>query len=139
MPRSLLGVDGLPGPDGLAYPLPPSDFRPTDGVKLDFDLCIMLTGLLGWPLPPKDRRLPVDVAAFNLCTVGFSGTGRGIFDSHGKSGEGGACTLGDGLGLLGIGPATMPSATFCISLLHLSHNFNFAVGCSVSGVVKGLP
>ena len=87
MPRSLRGVEGLPllKPEGL----PLRDFLPTDGVKLDFDLCIMLTGLLG-RCPPRERRLPVDVAAFNLCTVGFSGTGRGIFDNHGKSGEGGA-------------------------------------------------
>jgi len=79
----------------------------------------------------------VEVADFSLCTVGFSGpTGRGILESQGRSGEGGACNLGEGLLL---GPAMMPSATFWISLLHLSHNFNLEFGCSVSGVVKGLP
>lgn len=131
MPKSRLGVDGLPLLKPELAPL--MDLRPTEGVRVDLERCIIPTGLLGCE---RDKRLPVEVAAFSLWTVGFSGTGRGILDSQGKSGEGGACNLGEGLLE---GPATMPSATFWISLLHLSQSFNLDVGCSVSGVVKGLP
>ena len=122
MPKSLRG---------LPLKLGESTLRPIVGVRVDFDLCIP-AGLLG--RDPTESKLPVDVADFNLCTVGFSGTGLGIFDNHGKSGEGGAWILGDGLG-----PATMPSATCLMSRLHLSQRLSLVVGCSVSGVVKGLP
>ena len=60
--------------------------RLTDGVRLDFDLC-MPAGLRG--LESRDDKLPVEVAAFKRWTSGFSGTGRGILDIHGMSGEGG--------------------------------------------------
>ena len=62
----------------------------TDGVKLDFDRCIPI-GLLGLEDPsPIVDKLPVDVADFNLYTSGFSGpTGLGIFETHGRLGDGG--------------------------------------------------
>ena len=62
-----------------------------DGSRLDLDLCITgreLAGLLDlW------ERFPVEVADFSLLTSGFSmGQGRGIFDTHGVSGDGGAAS-----------------------------------------------
>ena len=103
-----------------------------EGSRLDLDLCITgreLAGLLDlW------ERLPVEVADFSLLTSGFSrGQGRGIFETQGVSGDGGAMTGERG------GPAMMPAATCWMSLSHLSHRFRLTAGFSVSGVESGLP
>ena len=73
--------------------------------KLDLDLCMTgkpLAGLLD--LLPTDR-FPVDVADLSLLTSGFSngGHGRGIFETQGVSGDGGAIICDDGGG-----PEIMP-------------------------------
>ena len=105
------------------------NLRSNGGVKFDLDRCIC--GLLALCAPAK---LPVEVADFNLLTSGFSiGHGLGIFESHGMSGDGGAIT-GDK-----DGPVMMPSATFRMSLSHLSQRLRFTGGLSVSGVDNGLP
>jgi len=61
------------------------------GSRFDFDLCIRseeTTGLCDRGL--LNDKLPVDVAPFSRLTSGFSiGHGRGIFETHGVSGEGG--------------------------------------------------
>ena len=60
--------------------------------------------------------------------------GRGILETQGVSGEGGAMT-----GDLG-GPEMMPAATWWISLSHLSHRLRLTGGLlSDSGVASGLP
>ena len=74
------------------------------------------------------------MADLSRLTSGFSiGHGRGIFDTHGISGDGGAIMGDNG------GPEIMPSATLCMSLSHLSHRFMLTGGFSVSGVDSGLP
>lgn len=80
MPRAFLGTGLREDPK-----FPEVSFRPMVGVMLDFDLWSI--GLLG---RESTERFPMDVADFSLLTLGFSGTGRGIFDSHGISGLGGA-------------------------------------------------
>ena len=105
------------------------------GSRFDFDLCIrsVTTGLCERGL--LNDRLPVDVAPFSLLTSGFSiGHGRGIFETHGVSGEGGQITGDRG------GPEMMPAATWWMSLSHLSQRFKLRGGrCSISGVERGLP
>ena len=127
------GVDGCGGgvpifllPDGVGLNglfLGLSTLLLTDGVRLDFDLCIPI-GLFGLEDPsPIEDKFPVDVADFSLQTSGFSGaTGLGILESHGRFGDGG-CTTGDFMDERDVGPAMMPSATCLMSLLHLSHKF----------------
>ena len=79
-----------------------------DGSKFDLDLCMTgswLAGLLDLLLTDK---LPVDVADFSLLTSGGSSGahGRGILDTQGVSGDGGAI-IGDD----DEGPDIMPAAT----------------------------
>ena len=106
------------------------------GSRFDFDLCIRseeTTGLCDRGL--LNDKLPVDVAPFSRLTSGFSiGHGRGIFDTHGVSGEGGQITGDKG------GPEMIPAATWWMSLSHLSQRFKLKAGrCSISGVERGLP
>jgi hypothetical protein len=63
-------------------------FLVTPWVRVDLDRC-MGAGLRDDP--DSTLRFPVEVADLSLWMLGFSGTGLGIFDSHGKSGDGGAC------------------------------------------------
>ena len=74
-------------------------------------------------------RLPVEVADLSLCTSGFlSGeTGRGILESQGMSGEGGA-SLGEGEG--------DGREVDMMSLSHLSHSFCCLL---LSSLVPGAP
>ena len=104
-----------------------------DGSRLDLDLCITGSELAG--LLDLWERFPVEVADFSLLTSGFSmgGQGRGILDTQGVSGDGGAMTGERG------GPAMMPAATCWMSLSHLSHRLRLTAGFSVSGVESGLP
>ena len=103
-----------------------------DGSRLDLDLCITGRQLAG--LFDLWERFPVEVADLSLLTSGFSmGQGRGILETQGVSGEGGAITGERG------GPAMMPAATCWMSLSHLSHRFRLTAGLSVSGVERGLP
>ena len=81
-------------------------FLPIVGVMFDLDL---------WPNPMglldlfSMERLPMEVADLSLWTSGFSGTGLGIFETQGVSGEGGASS-GEGDDGKG-GPSMMPLAT----------------------------
>ena len=103
-----------------------------DGSRLDLDLCITGRQLAG--LFDLWERFPVEVADLSLLTSGFSmGQGRGILETQGVSGEGGAMTGERG------GPAMMPAATWWMSLSHLSHRLRLTAGFSVSGVESGLP
>ena len=76
------------------------------GSRLDFERCIC-----GMPLGLLDRlvseeRFPVLVAPFSRDTSGFSiGQGRGILETQGVSGEGGAMAGAEG-------GARMPAATW---------------------------
>jgi hypothetical protein len=83
----------------------------------------------------------VDVAALSRLTSGFStgGQGRGILDSHGISVGGGAIVAPAASELRPLGWDMMPMATWWMSFSHFSQRFMFTVGCSVSGVERGLP
>ena len=73
-------------------------------------------------------RLPVEVADLSLCTSGFLNgeTGRGILESQGMSGEGGA-SLGEGEG--------DGREVDMMSMSQLSHSFC----CLLSSLVPGIP
>ena len=76
-------------------------------------------------------RFEVELAAFSFF-ASASSTGRGILESHGMSGEGGA--------MPGEGPDIMPWATLWMSLSHLSHRLRLMGGAfSMSGESIGLP